>query len=99
MPDKYDLMDSAQERCLKGIRFLDRALSGHTVADVELVGISIRGPKGENEEFLITVRGLGSDGQALVAWHSASSLWDLIAGVATRLGNGSLKWKPDEWGR
>lgn len=99
MPDRYDLEDSIPSRIAAGVRRLDAWFIGRPVGGIELVGLSLRAPTRENPEYLVTLRGLDADGQPLVAFHSAMTLGDALAGAVNRQLNGGLKWKPDKWGR
>lgn len=75
------------------------AMTGHRSLSVDVVGLSVRGPQGPGGDFLITVRGLDEDGQAVVAFHGASDLAECLRGLSNRLLNGSLKWRSDQFGR
>lgn len=102
MPDSHDvegqrLDDRTKGRLLWGVRYLEKALDGHQVGDVDCVGFSIRPPTREKNEYLCVLRGLSDDGSPVVAFHSSAGLADTLIGVGERLRNGSLSWRPDEY--
>ena len=100
MPDVSDAKGDLQDgRVGSAIRRLERHFEYHKEYAVQLVGFSLRAPRAEGEEFLLTLRGLGDDGGPVVAFHSAPYLPDVFTGAVNRLNNGTLKWKPDAWGR
>lgn len=78
---------------------IDMVMQGYRDVSVELTGMSIRGPIAQGGEFLATLRGYDSDGMKVVAFHGAASLSEVFIGICARLGNGSLKWKEDQFGR
>lgn len=78
---------------------IGRAMEGFRDLAVDVIGLSIRGPRSQGDEFFVTVRGLDADGQRWVAFHSAFTLTDLIRGVDARLSNGTLKWREDQFER
>lgn len=86
-----------QMRTGAAIHYIAQVLLGNYESTNEVVGLSVRPPKEDGGEFLITVRGFGSDGTPLVAFHAAFSLSDGFRGLEARLRNGSLGWKIDEW--
>lgn len=73
------------------------ALSGTRDLEADLTGMSFRGPQEPGGEILVVLRAIYHDGTKVVAFHSAYSLGDCVKGIADRLRNGSLKWKPDEY--
>jgi hypothetical protein len=62
-------------------------------------GFTVRAPRDDGEEYLVTVRRVGDDGGPEVAFHSATTLGEALAGLVSRLDNGSLKWRVDEYAR
>lgn len=76
-----------------------RAMAGYRSLAVDVRGLSVRGPGGPGDEFLLTVRGSTEDGTPVVAFHSATTLMELFTGLAARLGNGTLNWKADQYAR
>jgi hypothetical protein len=64
--------------------------------DTEITGISIRMPTLDKGEYLMIVRAREGNRQ-IVAFHSAPTLFELVAGTVQRLQNKSLKWKDDEY--
>lgn len=85
------------ERVGMAVMDLSAAMQGYRSWTMDVVGLSIRAPKVRGDEFLVTVRGLDSDGAPYVAFHSAVELDDALSGLHARLLNGSLKWRPDEY--
>lgn len=65
----------------------------------ELKGFSIRCPTEDKPDFLVTVRALDAEGAPQVAFHGAAELDDCLVGLLNRLDNGSLNWRPDQFGR
>jgi len=65
----------------------------------ELKGMSIRGPREGSADFLITLRALDPEGAPQVAFCGGSCIDDAVVNLQQRLDNGSLKWRPDEFGR
>lgn len=76
---------------------LSAAMEGYRDLQVDITGLSIRGPRVRGDEFLMVVRGVDHEGLPLVAFHSAMSLGEVLRGGEARIANGTLKWKPDEF--
>lgn len=85
------------EKVGKAIVDLAHAIEGYRDLSVELVGMSIRGPQFRGGEYLIVLRGLDEEGLPIVAFHSALDMGEVLRGVESRLRNGSLKWRKDEF--
>lgn len=66
---------------------------------VSLVGLSIRPPREEGGEFLLVLRGVDQEGLPLVGFCSASSLEETFRSAVSRLRNGSMKWRADEFSK
>ena len=94
-----DWSEEAAARLGNAVRGLDAAMQGWRDLVVDVTGMSIRGPQYEGGELLATVRGVDHEGAPVVAFHSATSLMELLSGVAARIANGSLAWKPDQFAR
>ena len=94
-----DFSAERQARAGLAVMRLDAVLLGWRQSDYEVTGLSIRAPRGEGDEYLVTIRALGSDGGPVVAFHSSYNLMELLIGLENRLSNGDLRWKPDMWGR
>lgn len=73
------------------------ALMGYRSLSVDVVGLSVRSPKVQGGDFLITLRGFGDDGGPLVAFHGSPDLGECFRGMHNRLMNGSLRWRVDEY--
>lgn len=90
------LFDEMLRKTGRRVRELER-----TMLRLEEDGVTIKmlklnckaGPRGE---WLAILTAQGEEG-GLVAFHSADGLPEVLAGLSTRLGNGSLKWKEDEY--
>lgn len=78
---------------------ISAALRGNRDLAVDVTGVTIRGPREAGDEILLVVRGIGSDGGPVVAFHSAYGLAEALLSLAARLNNGSLKWREDEFAR
>lgn len=78
---------------------LSNKIKNGYVMDYDLRGLSIRFPSPEGGEFLIVLRAFDPDGTPVVAFHSALELQEALGGLETRLDNGSLRWRPDEYAR
>jgi hypothetical protein len=65
----------------------------------ELMGLSVRKPREEGQDYLITLRALSHDGQPVIAFSGGAGLGDAFVTLVNRLENGSLKWREDEFGR
>jgi hypothetical protein len=87
------------ERVGNHVRYVDAVMQGWRDLQVDVVGLSVRGPEYEGGEYLVTVRGVDHEGARVVAFHSATSLMEILCGVSARLQNGSLAWKADQWAR
>jgi len=75
------------------------ALMGYRDLMVDLEGFSVRAPLVRGGEFLATLRGTDHEGGPVVAFHTATTLDELVRGVAGRLASGQLKWRVDEYRR
>lgn len=73
------------------------AMQGKRDIAVDVTGFSVRGPTELRDEFLIVMRGIDHEGAPVVAFHGSFHLDDAICGVQSRLRNGTLKWRPDEF--
>lgn len=65
--------------------------------EVDIEGLSLRSPRAEGGEWLCTLRGFDSDGTPVVAFHSALSAIEALAGAGERWRQGTLKWRVDEY--
>lgn len=66
---------------------------------VALVGLSVKGPRSDGDELLLVLRGVDSDGTAVVSFTSATTLDECFRSARARLRNGSMKWRVDEYVR
>lgn len=64
---------------------------------VYIYQIKLRAPTEARPEWFVIVSA-DVDGKAMVAFHSAPSFRDALVGMINRFGNGSLKWKEDQYG-
>lgn len=78
---------------------ISAAICGKRDLAVSLTGLSLRGPQEGNEEILCVIRGIDEAGLPVVSFHSGFVLGEVLRGVASRLNNGSLRWRPDELAR
>ena len=72
--------------------------TGYRNVGVQVQGFSIRIPAVQGGDFLITVRGLLDDGTPAVAFHGSPDFGEALRGLRNRIMNGSLKWRPDQYG-
>lgn len=92
-----DRSRSQAELVEQAVQGISDALNGTRDLAVHLSGLSVKAPKGEGEELLIVIRGIDADGMPVVAFHSAFSLSEAVRGLAARLNNGTLRWRPDDF--
>jgi len=78
---------------------LGAAMEGYRDLQVDITGMSVRGPAVRNGEFLITVRGVDHEGLPVVAFHGATDFGEALRGISARVNNGTMKWKADEYAR
>jgi hypothetical protein len=64
---------------------------------VVLKKITLKAPVGQGGDWLAVVTA-GTEGEALVAFHSGQSLRECLEGALNRLENRSLTWKKDSYG-
>lgn len=76
---------------------LGRACEGYRALAVQVIGLTIRGPQFRGGEYLVVIRGLDEEGAPVVAFHSALDIGEVVRGVESRLKNGTLKWRADEF--
>ena len=64
--------------------------------DIYLKGFTVQTPYTTGEEFRVILRAeIGSE--HVVAFHSGSTLEEVLVGAALRWSNKSLKWGKDKW--
>jgi hypothetical protein len=94
-----DLSQDNARRAGDAVFYIDAVMHGWRDVGVVVVGLSIRSPRHEHDDFFVTVRGVDAEGARWVAFHTAMTLMDLLRGVAARMKNGSFKWKEDTFER
>lgn len=77
---------------------LDSVLEQMSSEDIWVRGLTIRLWSQENEEHLVVVKADTADG-AVVAFHSAATVAELVDGLVNRCRNRSLKWKEDQYAK
>lgn len=77
---------------------LDHVLEQMTGDDVWVRSLTIRLWTQENEEHLVVVKADTAEG-AVVAFHSAATLAELVDGLVNRCRNKSLRWKEDQYAK
>lgn len=98
--DRHRRTAEARERLSgRALARLGGRMMGPAADGWEIMGLSVRKPRDETEDFLITLRALTSEGQPVVAFSGGAFLEDAVVTLMNRLSNGSLKWRPDEYGR
>ena len=63
---------------------------------LQLTGLSIRMPRTDEEDVLVTARAITAEGPK-VAFHGSLDLGDAIVGFFGRLQANTLRWKDDEY--
>lgn len=91
--------DARQKRSGRALERLTFMATRVGPSGLELVGMSVRFPREDGEDFLVTLRALDEAGAPVVAFHGAATLEDAVMGVVNRIDNGSLSWRADQWGR
>lgn len=81
----------------KALADVSYALMGYRTLGTDIVGLSIRGPRSEDEEILVTLRGLRSDGAKVVAFFGGASLGAVFTSMAGMLRNGTVSWRDDKY--
>jgi len=94
-----DAEDSRRLRAVNLVLYLEGCFTGAYSPSYEVVGLSVRPPNREKDDFLVVLRGLDAEGAPVVAFHGALSLLDALAGAGERLRNGTLTWRADEFRR
>jgi hypothetical protein len=76
---------------------LGRRFADDTLGAVMLTGFRVKGPTEGNAEFLLILWGLDHEGGPVVAFQSALELDEVFRGADNRMGNGTMKWRVDEY--
>jgi len=97
--DPSEDMGKRAERAGRALMHFGAVAQGYRDVTVDLVGFSIRCPKAQGGEFLMTLRGSDDAGAPLVAFHTSDSLEGLWNSLWVRYDGGDLRWKADEWER
>lgn len=74
----------------------ERRIEQMSDAGVTVRGMAVRLPTEEKPDYLITVRADGENA-AMVAFSGGLTLAEVLRGTIERMGNGSLKWREDEY--
>jgi hypothetical protein len=97
-------LDGASQKRAKALdraklccEILDRACQGVTYGGVEVTSVKFNLAGYPTAESLAIVTGVDHDGTPIVAFHRAVSFGELFTGLVSRLANGTLKWKEDEF--
>jgi len=80
----------------KGWLDLLRACEAEAKAGRLITRITIRGVVTQGAGLLVILAASGDDG-ATVAFHNVDEVSTMWRGLANRMRNGSLKWRPDEY--
>ncbi len=72
------------------------ALSRLSKDGVDVHRITVKGAWHGHDEFLI-ILAAETENEAIVAFHRADDAGTLWAGLASRIRNGNLKWRTDEY--
>jgi len=89
--------EATQQRLGKAFAILERCALGAVYADIELTAVRLKMPPVSGGESMAVITGIDGDGTPVVAFHSAVSVTELMCGLVTRLANGTLKWRVDEY--
>lgn len=81
----------------EGVALYDHIMSEHWRGQIEVLSLSLRAPQSRGGEFLVVLRGLDEEGAPVVAFHSAGSAGEALAGAARRVQSGHIRWKPDAY--
>jgi len=81
------------------VREITLALLYQRQLSVDIVGLSIRAPRTEDEDILMTIRGVDESGGPVVTFLSGRDVGGLFCALAAALRSGRIKWKPDEYRR
>lgn len=60
------------------------------------VGLSIRIPHNEGEDYLLTLRCFRA-GEKFVAFHAAPTMVEALVGMVNRVRNKSMRWRDDQF--
>lgn len=80
-------------RVLNIDRFIDKGVDDKIVVRA----IKFRAGNVPGAEWLVVITAY-SPGGPIVAFHSGDGFRETLVGLASRLSNGSLKWKDDQYG-
>jgi hypothetical protein len=94
----YKADEKVERSVMLALKYLDRSMSEWNTLDVQIYSLRIRSPRDKDDDFLVVLRGEGSSGEKVVAFHGALSLPEAIGGTGARLRNGTLSWKVDQYG-
>lgn len=87
------------EALRSAVNDISAGMYGYRTLQVEPTGFTVRGPRSRGDEILVVVRGVDHEGAPVVAFHGAYSLEEALLGLAARLGNGTLKWREDQFAK
>jgi hypothetical protein len=94
-----DYSADAFRRTGEALAHLGAEMQGYRQWQVHVTGLSVRGPKAQGDEFLVTVRAVDAEGKKWVGFNSAMELHDAITGAIVRVQNDTMRWKEDTWER
>lgn len=78
---------------------IGEALHGVRTLQVDIVGLSIRAPRSQDEDILVTIRGVDGEGAPVVAFYAGQYLTGILVGIETQIKRGDMRWKPDQFAR
>jgi hypothetical protein len=81
----------------KAVDWVSLAILGYRSLEVDVHGMSVRGPRVEGDEVLLTLRGLAADGTPMVAFISSATLSGAFMTCAGMLKSGKVRWRPDKY--
>jgi len=89
--------DGRYEALGLNITRFDYICHGGWQGEVQVTGFSVRVAAERHLETLVVVRGLAADGTPMVCFHSAVGISEALAGAATRVADGTVRWKVDAY--
>lgn len=93
----HPLSEAMQKKLGLAVAILERCSVGEVYADYEVHTIRYKFANSALGDHLAVVTGTDGEGMAVVAFHTAQTVGELIVGVAARIQNGTLKWRVDEY--
>jgi len=98
MPDKLTMNTSdSDSRLVSGLWHWKRIEHPNWLGEVTVTSVKAKLPDVKGLETMVIVTGDAADGTPVVGFHSAIGLLEALAGAASRISSGHMKWKVDEY--